>query len=316
MIETNLQTTGAVRPVPPVGRTLDARLLADARTTVWEATTPSLVPLIADYRRAVEAMPRFASYKAFDDAALAVQGDILRRFGGNGFAIAHAALMIEAIQAFRENVAASGHPRAIVDEFDRTFARIVAKIADAEWTGYDAPADRLWKDFATARGRLVPAAAWGLDVGAAYGRGFLLRGGPRQFLGALRFARGNRHWVTGHLNEYEKHRFNEAGFRSMARLVAGLLETRPDLNGLFLGPSWLYSPQLAEISPRLDFHRRLALPAGARAFFSHPGGADSLALVASETRRRAFAEGRYRPDNYILIWRRDDLLAWVRSQPS
>jgi hypothetical protein len=222
--------------------------------------------------------------------------------------------MIDAIQRFERLVPSGGYPPTILAEFGRSHSRLLAKIAAGDWAGYGGLDDRLWKDLGIARQRLVPVSAWVANVGAGYSRGFAFAAGPRQFIAALPYLKSNRNWVTCHLNMFEKHRFNEAGFREMVRLVADLLKARPAVSGLFLGASWLYSPQLPLISPHLDFHRRIVLPAGGAIFFSRKGGPDSMALRASETRRRAYLEGRYDPDDYLLIWPRDKLIAWADAQ--
>lgn len=293
---------------------IDPALLDAARAAAEAALPPACRPLLDRYRRTLGAIGGDGSYKRFPPAAAALQDDLLAGFGGEAFAAAHAVLMVEAIADFAARAPAEGYPPSIVAEFDRVLARILRKIAAADWSGYAGPDDRLWKDFGVALQRVFPASAWVVTPDAGYDRGFLLKGGIGQFLTALPYMRGNDHWLTCNLNEFEKQFFNEAGFRALVRLLADVLKARPKLNGLFLGASWLYSPVLPRISPRLDFHRRLALPGGARIFFVQPGGADSMALVASETRRQAFADGRYRPDDYILIWRRDALIAWADAQ--
>lgn len=295
---------------------LDPALLAAARAAAAAGVPAALQPLLDRYRAALAGLGNDGAYKRFEPATAALQDELMARFGGDAFAAAHALLMTEAIGDFGRHAPREGYPASIVAQFEGSFARILRKIAAADWTGYAGPDDRLWKDFGLAYQRVFPAAAWVVTPDTGYHRRFLLRGGLRQFLAGLPYIRGNEHWVTGNLNEFEKHRFNEAGFRELVRLVADLLKARPHLNGMFLGASWLYSPELPRISPRLDFHRRLALPGGARIFFMSKGGADSMALVASQTRRQAFAEGRYRPDDYILIWRRDALIAWADAQPA
>ncbi|MDO9487354.1 MAG: hypothetical protein Q7J32_03195 [Sphingomonadaceae bacterium] len=289
-------------------------LVESARAAAAAASPPALQPLLDRYRLALATVGNDGSYKRFPPAAAALQDEMLDAFGGTAFAAAHAGLMVEAIADFAGHAPPDPYPPSIIAEFERAFARILHKIAAADWTGYAGRDDRLWKDFGLARQRVFPASAWVVTPDAGYDRGFLLKGGLGQFLTALPYMRGNDHWLTCNLNEFEKHRFNEAGFRELIRLLADVLRVRPRLSGLFLGASWLYSPVLPRISPRLDFHRRLALPGGARIFFVQPGGADSMALIASETRRQAFADGRYRPDDYILIWRRDALIAWADAQ--
>lgn len=298
----------------PIAPHIDPALLDAARVAAAAAMPVALQPLLDRYRPALAGLGNDGAYKRFPPAAAVVQDELLERFDGDAFAAAHAVLMIEAMTDFARHAPPEGYPASIMTEFERSFARMLRKIAAADWTGYAGPDDRLWKDFGLAYQRVFPASAWVVTPDTGYHRRFLVRGGLRQLLEGLPYARGNAHWLTCNLNEFEKHRFNEAGFRELVRLVADVLKARPHLNGLFLGASWLYSPELPKISPRLDFHRRLALPGGARIFFMSKGGADSMALVASETRRQAFADGRYRPDDYILIWRRDALIAWADAQ--
>lgn len=292
---------------------LDASLAAAARDRAAAALPPAMQPLVARYRQALAGIGNDGSYKRFPPAAAALQDEMLDH-GGEPFAAAHALLMVEAMLDFAAHAPAEGYPPSVIAEFEGAYARMLRKIAAGDWSGYAAPEDRLWKDLGLALQRVFPAAAWVVTPDAGFDRGFLRKGGLRQAIAALPYMRGNDHWLTCNLNEFEKQRFNEAGFRHMIRLLADVLRARPRLNGLFLGASWLYSPVLPTISPRLDFHRRLALPGGARIFFVREGGADSMALIASETRRQAYAEGRYRPDDYILIWRRRRLIAWADAQ--
>lgn len=269
---------------------------------------------LAPYREMLASIAGDGSYKRFPPAAVAFQEDMLARYGGDAFAAAHGLLMAEAIADFDARRPAEGYPPSIIAEFERWHARILGKVAARDWGGYAGLEDGLWKDLGVAYQRVFPASAWVVTPDAGYDRGFLTKGGARQWLTALPYMRGNAHWLTCNLSNFETARFNEAGFRHLVRLLADVLVARPRLNGLFLGASWLYSPELPKISPHLDFHRRLALPGGAHIFFVKPGGADSMALYTSETRRRAFAEGRYRPDDYILIWRRGPLIAWADAQ--
>lgn len=293
---------------------IDPALLDAARVAAATAVPAATRPLLDRYRPTLAGLGNDGVYKRFPPAAAALQNEMLEQHGGDSFAAVHAVLMVEAIADFAGHAPAEGYPDSIIAEFEGSFARILRKIAATDWIGYAGPDDRLWKDFGLAYQRVFPASAWVVTPDTAYHRRFLVRGGLRQLLAGLPYARGNAHWLTCNLNEFEKHRFNEAGFRELIRLIADVLKARPRLNGLFLGASWLYSPELPRISPRLDFHRRLALPGGARIFFMSKGGADSMALVASETRRQAFADGRYRPDDHILIWRRDALIAWADAQ--
>jgi hypothetical protein len=93
-------------------------------------------------------------------------------------------------------------------------------------------------------------------------------------------------------------------------MVAEMLERHEEIKGMF-GASWFYDPQLENISPRLMYLQKIPLAGGAQMFYM---GADRTgnALAKSKTRLKLYEEGRYRPQEYMLVWPRKELMAWAR----
>jgi len=309
------------RPVEKQGTValgIDAQLLTDARHRAQEVLTPALAVQLADYRRELASLPGNSHYKWFTPSAHDMQANLLSGFGGPGFAAVHAMLMIEAIEAFDDLAPSYGYPPSILERFRISYRRILTKIAAADWAGYDLPRDLLWKDFGLAMQRLMPGGARVIEPEAWLPRSLLIRGGVAQGFRAARLflTSGHGPYLNLHTHDFELGEFNEAGWRALMLRLADLLRARPWLKGMFVGGGWLYDPQLPQVSPRLAYHRGLTIPNGAETFFYAYDGPNSYAFSKSETRRRLNAEGKYRPELHVLVWRRKPLLAWADAQSS
>lgn len=273
---------------------------------------------LAAYRLQLDALPRTASYLTFTPAARAMHQDMLQRFGGDGFAIIHGMLMVEAIEQFDQRLPPEGYPASILACYRRSFARILNKLRSLDLVGYDKAKDLLWKDLGIARQTLMPGGARVIEPWSGFPRSLIYTGGLGQFFAASRFilfdAHGHRPYFNLHTHDFELDEFNEEGWRRLFLRIADLLESRPMMKGVFVGGGWLYDPNLPAISPRLAYHRALTIPNGARTFFYAYDGAKSYALKKSPTRRRLFAEGKYKPELHVLIWPRKPLLAWAQRE--
>ena len=286
--------------------------LAQARLAVTQRTRlPDFEGVCARYATLLARQPTDV-YNRFDPAMRTFWAELLAEHGADGLADASALAMLDGIAAHRR--APPRWPEATLADAARWQARIVGMIAEGRTETYARVGETLYKDLAVCRGAGFPAAAWMMHE-ARFARRFLVAGGVRGAVRALPYfllhARARGPWLSGFLNPHETDRFNADGFRTMLRAVATRLQARADLGGLFLGGSWLYDPALPAISPRLSFHRDIAIPGGARTFFTAHEGADSWALRKSDTRRAAFAAGTYRPQAHLLIWPRAALLDWA-----
>lgn len=99
--------------------------------------------------------------------------------------------------------------------------------------------------------------------------------------------------------------------RAMWR-IARTLERRPDIRGL-VATSWLYSIHVGEISSHLAWVRNFYLENGAYLVDMEPTPERLGFLVGSKQRQRLYAEGKFKPRNVLVLWRRADILSWADS---
>jgi hypothetical protein len=120
-------------------------------------------------------------------------------------------------------------------------------------------------------------------------------------------------WVELHVDTRNLGEFNPAGFARGYHRLAELMALRPDLPGLY-GASWLYQPELAEISPHLAFPRETAEAGGGRIVRLRADPAQTaFAIARSPTRKRLYLSGEYKPVCYAMFWERRALMDWSRS---
>ncbi len=97
--------------------------------------------------------------------------------------------------------------------------------------------------------------------------------------------------------------------------IAALLESDPKLEGLYRS-SWLLDPQVLEMEPRLGF--LTATPTANGALYGWCAEVDVEAqkeiLAFSKARRKQFAAGSYRPQEWAYLWPRDAIRNWSESQ--
>jgi len=186
----------------------------------------------------------------------------------------------------------------------------------AEWLDLDD--DLFCKEFGIVSLRLYAAGSNLVDYRCGVPRSIVFREGLGKAFGKTRFMLGLggfKPFFQGHLHRFTLGAFNEEGRNDFYRCCAELHALHPDSLGMFCG-SWYYDPALEKISPHLSHLRTTPLAAGGRIF---PVGSSreavSNATATSETRRRLYRQGKYLPRNYLIIWGREDLRAWVASHP-
>jgi hypothetical protein len=193
--------------------------------------------------------------------------------------------------------------------------RITTDLSQAEDTCYDLQRDAFVKEVAILTFRLLPVGCWYVDPWAGVRRSLPLRGGPGQFLrslAVLRQAGGVRPYLLAHLHEPRARERRPEIWRPAHLRQADLVALNPRLKGI-LNSSWLMDPQLETISPHLAWCPQWMIAGGAVRFFvALDRKGESGALQTSETRRRAFREGKYVPAAHTVIWSRRALLAWAR----
>jgi len=231
----------------------------------------------------------------------------------NDIAGYHAVVMLELIERSLNAIGKRGLPAEIVEICLANFSRIVTNIVKGDIEYMRFPNDRFDKDLAAASLRLICAGAKKfheiyLPIGFAKRHPFAWSRCAIKV--GLRGTLYNMHLDSN--DPLLMADFNEEGLRRFYRRMAELLK-RNSVKGV-MGASWYYDPALREISPRLAYQRSLVVENGGISMKLRASKNDvESATRKSETRRRLYEKGEYRPTAYALIWLRDDLLAWAEG---
>ena len=195
-------------------------------------------------------------------------------------------------------------------EFERK--RIVDRLIRSKGgDGADLATDTWRKELLIAAGGLLPIGAGFMDVTSGVPRGYLIRGGLRQFVRAawaIMKARGRAPFVELHAHTESMGAFSAQGWMSSYRVLAELLLLNPHLRGV-IRANWFIDPRIAEISPHLAYTREVPAKHGAVFLFVEIDRCGSSGALAKSARGRAlFERGEYVPRIYMMIWPRADLL--------
>ena len=118
------------------------------------------------------------------------------------------------------------------------------------------------------------------------------------------------HTGVGGKNYLLLEREAERSYYRMAHSMA----LQPRVIGLITS-SWLHSPDTFAISPHLAWLNRIFRENGAVLATMGPADPDCGVLHRSPERKRAYEEGRLKPTLGLVIWPRDEMLAWARTRP-
>ena len=219
--------------------------------------------------------------------------------------------------------------RDLPEEIDLLYAENFGRIMHDIESSMELPTLYLYpnspfcKDLALCTLRLIPAGVEKVHASRLPRRMFVT-GGLRGALDALRFAlptrRGLGPYYQMHLHSQDAQAmraFNPRGWVEFYLRVAELLRRNPGMKGVF-GASWFRDPALAGVSPHLRSLTTMVTDHGARLFPLGPCGTDGIrdATAKSATRRRLYEGGKYTPMNYLLVWPREELLAWADAGPA
>lgn len=197
------------------------------------------------------------------------------------------------------------------------FANIVRP--KPQWHDYFTDEWRFQEMAAIATLRRFPAGQHDWET-ARLSRALLLRVHPLHLPGLLRtMARdlgGFAPMARIHLNYFRPNPLMvlSAEARVSYHRIVRSIALRPEIAGL-LAISWFYSPDVALISPHLGWLRGFF--AGEGAFFAemHRARPDTGFLTGSSKRRKLFENGGFRPRVTMVLWRRQDALAWAARHP-
>jgi hypothetical protein len=205
--------------------------------------------------------------------------------------------------------------------YEENFSRIMLHIESTidQPTHYLYPLSPFCKDLALCTLRLIPAGVEKVHASRLPRRVFLTSG-PRGGLEAIRFVlshRGISPYYEMHLHSQDLPAlrcFTPEGWFKFYMRVAELLRRNPRMKGV-VGSAWFFDPALASISPHLVYLRTMVTDNGGHLFCLGPSeeGGSRDATSTSNTRRRLYEKGEYEPMCYLVVWARDNIIAWADS---
>ncbi len=273
------------------------------------------------YVKTFSRYPQLLSYNSLLEKTQTIYEQVLVKIGPEATELWHQLVLIRLI-LFNVKKIERQYPKCIERLFYQNFMRILAAIEKERWRSgfYLFPNDNFFKDLGVCTLRLIPAGNHKVEI-SAFSRSFMVKGGLGQFLDAfvqvaLR-ARGNSLFYQFHTDIHDQDALKECNLKGTVKLylrIAHLLKKQTDIKGLF-GSSWMNDPALETISPRIFSGPMLVRENGGRLYFNGiPPNIAEGATFASPKRKRLYREGKYKPANYMLLWLRDDLLAWANRQ--
>lgn len=212
------------------------------------------------------------------------------------------------------------YPESVRQLVRNECARLTRIVAEAPTDWFDLKEHRTRAEFRAACFARISVGVEHIETGGVP-RSLILKGGLRQtirFLRGLRETGGCRPYYVSHL----AYGLTLSAFLRVYSLkaqadllhnIAGCLELNPEFRGYF-SSSWWYDPQLETAAPHLAYLRKGMVEKGAL-LFRHEASMEALqmATARSPERQRLYAEGKYRPTSYAILWPRDRLIAWSRS---
>lgn len=91
------------------------------------------------------------------------------------------------------------------------------------------------------------------------------------------------------------------------------LERQPEIRGL-VGCSWIFSPDTFKVSPYFSLLVKPMLESGG--LVATRGKVhDTDFMAGSESRRKLYESGEFKPTMGISLWSRDQMIQWARSHP-
>ena len=152
-------------------------------------------------------------------------------------------------------------------------------------------------------------------------RTWLLRVHPLALPGLLHEivfgVRGIGPLVTPHVNYWRGNPgmlFEKENERAFWR-IAKTIEMQAEIKGL-TAVSWLNCREIANASPHLAFVREFYLNNGAYLVDMNVAPLDSGFRIGNATRQSLYDQGRFRPRETLVIWRREHILDWARKYES
>jgi len=91
------------------------------------------------------------------------------------------------------------------------------------------------------------------------------------------------------------------------------LERQPDIRGL-VGCSWIFSPDTFKVSPYFALLVKPCLESGGLVV-TRGEVHDTGFMDGSESRRKLYESGEFKPTMGVMLWSRDQMIQWAHSHP-
>lgn len=269
----------------------------------------------ARYIYELDAVEQFHGYNYLPPVIQERCSKITRAFGTHVLDLYHRIVLLDLMERHAERRPQHRIPDSVqlllVTEFQRISAALLV-----EKPGFYLFENELFtKDLGICRLKLLPCGSEMIDVSSGVPRSLLFRGGLAQFVLSCAFFTSR---LGGFRPVYESHwdrrlvrHFTSDQYDLCYLRVAELLSQNPKVKGM-TGASWWFDPCIEEIAPELLFLRQVPEENGAR-FFRVGTDANAVrdAITFSNKRRVLYEHGQFLPTRYMLVWPRDEMLAWA-----
>jgi hypothetical protein len=277
-------------------------------TQAEQSAARELEAALPDWRDATGGLGRFSTLSAA----------FRRRFERSTFLDINKFVVVDLVLGLEEAIASRNLPDEILTMYPAAASRLLTYVRNSSDLEYSLPNDDFLKDLRFASGLSVPCGTQVVDLRSMIGyrasAGWLLRNPSTLHLRSILRYCQIVPWFRVHTESRYLNDFNESGWDACYIRVAALLRLHPEVLGL-VGTSWFYDPQLETLSPRLSYLRLRPVERGAALVWSGTSDFDIRSATAkSENRRRLYAEGKYTPVSYNILWPREKLLAWADAQ--
>ena len=213
----------------------------------------------------------------------------------------------------------AGLPDSIVQCYPTAVGYMTASIINDNDASYAEGIDSFFdRDLRMASGLTLPAGAQIVDLRVWLPRTFYRYRGLKKNLRCLSFLAfrlgGLGPLLRIHTDTRNLLEFNPPGFSDCYCRVAELLQLMPAVRGM-VSTGWFFDPAIEQISPRLQYIRRVPLAGGAFVRIDGPDALDTRhALARSATRRKLYEEGKYKPICGTMVWPRKELIRWSEER--
>lgn len=257
----------------------------------------------------------FHGYRYISDEIASYCQGIALKFGRHSLDLYHRLVLVSLINNYKDRIKQQSIPASIQTLIPQEFDRIIKGIQKNREGFYFHENDLFAKDLGLCRLKLVPCGSELVDLRSGIPRRILFQGGISQFLNAAFFfiakANGFKPYYESHWDRRLIKLFSENEYNFCYARIADLLRDNPEISGMF-SASWWFDPQLEKISPELTFLRRVPEENGAKIFrIGTDPYAVSDAIKFSSQRKELYDSGLYRPQVYLLVWSRKDMLNWA-----